>query len=235
MHMLGKEDKGFTLVEILVTLAISMIMLGAIYMAINSAQRHSTSIERKVTAQQDARSALELMAMEIRMASFNPTYATGIWLDPANCASVSVNQQYRGIQTATATSIAVEMDIGPNTPSSAIRDAENEIITYTYDNDPASLRITRSTNCGGAQAFLGDTAASGRPRTVLVVNGDLNLPVFRYYDNDGNLIPAANLPAAIPNIRRIEITLAVQTEHIDPNTGQRRNLIYSTSVIPRNH
>lgn len=228
-----RNIKGFTLVEILVAAAIGMILLGSIYMAINSAQRHSTSIERKVTAQQDVRAALELMAMEIRMASFNPTFATGIWLDPANCASVSGNQQNWGIQTAMPTSISVEMDIGPNTPSSAIGDDPNEIITYNYDT--ANLRVTRSTNCGAAQSFLGDTAASGNPRTVLVTNSNLNLPIFQYYDGFGNLIPAANLPAAIPNIRRIEITLAVQTEHIDPNTGQRRNLIYSTSVIPRNH
>ena len=233
--MLGKKDKGFTLVEILVTAAISMILLGAIYMAVNSAQRHSMSIERKVTAQQDVRPALELMAMEIRMASFNPTFATGIWLNPADCASVSGNQQYRGIQSATPTSISIEMDIGPNTPSSAIGDDANEIITYTYLSDTANLRVTRSTSCGAAQSFLGDAAASGNPRTVRVINSDLNLPVFRYYAGDGTLIPAANLPAGIPDIRRIEITLAVQTEDIDPNTGQRRNLIYSTSVIPRNH
>jgi len=44
----------------------------------------------------------------------------------------------------------------------------NEIIRYNYDM--ANQRITRETNCGGAQPFLGDTVASGNPRTVLVVN-----------------------------------------------------------------
>ena len=82
------------------------------------------------------------------------------------------------------------------------------------------------------------------PRNVLVVN-DINesgayedgtdIPVFRYYDGAGAIIPTASLPAAIPNIRRVEITLAVETEDADPNTKQRRHLIYSTSVIPRNH
>jgi hypothetical protein len=62
------------------------------------------------------------------------------------------------------------------------------------------------------------------------------MPVFRYYDDTGNLLrPNFELPAAIPDIRRIQITLAIETEDIDPNTRQRRKLIYSTSVIPRNH
>jgi len=44
-----------------------------------------------------------------------------------------------------------------------------------------------------------------------------------------------NLPAQIPNIRRVEITLAAESEHIDPTTNQRRRLVYSTSVTLRNH
>lgn len=224
-----KNNRGMTLVEILVAVAVSTILLGAIYAAINSAQRSSVGIERKITAQQDVRPALDLMAMEIRMASYNAAFATGIWLDTANCYSAATNQQYLGIQEATATSITIEMDIDS---SSTIGDNTNEIIRYNYD--VANQRITRATSCGGAQPFLGDTIASGNPRTVLVVN-EATIPVFRYYDGSGNIIPTASLPAAIPNIRRVEITLAVQTEDVDPNTKQRRSLIYSTSVIPRNH
>ena len=37
------------------------------------------------------------------------------------------------------------------------------------------------------------------------------------------------------NEPRIDITLAVETENVDSDTNQRRRLIYSTSVIPRNH
>ena len=62
------EAKGFTLIELLITLVIAVILMMAIYGAINTAQRSTQGIERKVTAQQDARAAMELMAMEIRMA-----------------------------------------------------------------------------------------------------------------------------------------------------------------------
>ncbi|HOX94292.1 MAG TPA: hypothetical protein PKV09_05820, partial [Syntrophales bacterium] len=126
--------------------------------------------------------------------------------------------------------ITVQMDISEN---SIIGDNANEIIRYAYDT--ANQRITRSTNCGGAQPFLGDAVANVNQRTVRVINNDLNISVFRYFNGTGTEIAAASLPGSIPDIRRIDITLAVETEHVDPNTNQRRRLIYSTSVIPRNH
>jgi len=238
------NSKGFTLVEILVTAAVSMILLGSIYLAINSAQRNTTGIERKVVAQQDVRPVLELMATEIRMASYNPTFASNFWLDPGNCFSASGNQTYRGIQTATADSLTIEMDItdsaGTATDGDGVIGDANEIISYIYVPGAANQYITRETkrsppgSCNpGGQPFLGDVAAN--VRSVRVINDTLNISLFRYYDQTGVEILPAALPAGIPNIRRIEITIAVQTEDVDPNTGQRRNMIYSTSIIPRNH
>jgi len=107
----------------------------------------------------------------------------------------------------------------------------NEVIRFTYD--ATQQYITRETNCGGSQPLLG--AASGDPRAVRVINNTLGLPLLRYFDGAGAEIPTASLPGAIPTIRRILITVAVETEEIDPATGLRRRLIYATSVIPRNH
>lgn len=42
-------------------------------------------------------------------------------------------------------------------------------------------------------------------------------------------------PTLIPNIRRVDITLGVETDEVDPNTQQGRRMIYSSSVIVRNH
>jgi prepilin-type N-terminal cleavage/methylation domain-containing protein len=232
-----RNDRGFTLIELVVAMGVTMGLMVAVYMAVNSAQRHSSAIERKVTAQQDVKPALDLMAMEIGMASYNPTFAADLWVNPAGaCIAASTNQNYRGIQEATINSIVVEMDIGGSSPAGdgdGMLGDDNEVIRYTYDT--ANQYITRETNCGGGQPFLGDTAASGRPRTVRVINNTLGIPVFRYYNGAGAEIAGGGMPAGIPNIRRIDIVLAVETEHVDPNTGQRRRLIYSTSVIPRNH
>lgn len=230
-----RDDRGFTLVELMIAVGITMGLMVAVWLAINSAQRHSSAIERKVTAQQDAKPALDLMTMEIGMASYNPIFATNLWVNPTGaCTAASANQNYRGIQEATINSIAVEMDIGGSgSDGDGMLGDANEVIRYAYDT--ANLYITRETNCGGAQPFLGDTAVSGNPRTVRVINNTLGIPVFRYYNGAGAEIASAGLPAGIPDIRRIDIVLAVETEDVDPNTNQRRRLIYSTSVIPRNH
>jgi prepilin-type N-terminal cleavage/methylation domain-containing protein len=224
-----KNEKGFTLVEILVAMGLGTLMLMAIYLAVDSAQRSSTGIESKVVAQQDARGALDLMAMEIRMASYNPNLTPNIWVSPTACIGAPASQTYRGIPAATANSISIEMDLNEN---SSIGDA-NEIISYNYDT--VNSYITRETNCGGVQPFLGDTTANQNLKTVMVVNNAAGVPLFRYYDGAGTEITAGSLPGQIPNIRRIEITLVVDTVINDPNTRGKRRLVYSTSVIPRNH
>ncbi|MCX7815900.1 MAG: prepilin-type N-terminal cleavage/methylation domain-containing protein [Syntrophales bacterium] len=223
------DQRGVTLVEMLITITVGITLIAALYLSINVIQKHTTGIERKVTAQMDVKPPLNVMAIEISMASFNPTFTTDIWLSPTTCA-ISSNQRYRGIQEATANTIAVEMDANEN---GSIGDS-NEVIRYEYliQNE----YITRSTNCGSPQPFLGDNPSSGRPRTVRVINRRLGIPVFRYFDGNGiEIFPSESDQSMIPNIRRIHITLAVETEEIDPTTNRRKQLIYSTSVLVRNH
>ncbi len=226
-----KNEKGFTLIEILFALFIGLLLLSTVYFSMIAGQKSSAALEDKVVAQQDVRAALELMAMEIGMASYNPNFVSNIWLNPGGCPNPgsSLNQAYKGIQEATPNSITLEMDTGE---SGSIRDNNNEMIWYVYDT--ANERITRETNCGGGQPFLGEIPGT-QGRSVRVINNTLNVPMFRYFDGLGTEILAAGLPVGIPNIRRVEITLAVETEDIDPNTNSRRRMIYSTSVIPRNH
>lgn len=188
--------------------------------------------------------------MEISMASYNPNYQLGLWVQGPSVPSTASdcvaagNQTYGGIQEATATVLTVEMDIGEN-GSIGGGDA-HEVIRYGYDS--GEQYITRSTNCADAQPFLGaDASSAGGTRTVRVINsseGINNGPgegvpaIFRYYDSTGihgaELFPGKT-PADIPNIRRIDITLAVETEEKDPSTNAYRRMIYSTSVLVRNH
>jgi prepilin-type N-terminal cleavage/methylation domain-containing protein len=237
-----KKAEGFTLVEIILALFIGGVLMSAVYIVMISGQRSSMGVERKVAAQQDVRAALEIMAMEIGMASYNPFLASGIWLQ-GDC-TISGNQTYKGIQEAKPTSITVEMDIGSDGfGNGSIAGADqNEVIRYAYD--AAKQYITRSTNCGTAQPFLGAdaaTAAAGT-RTVKannsaagIKNGAGVVAIFRYYDSSGTELYPDTTPANIPNIRRVDITLAVETEEKDPSTNQPRQMIYSTSVLVRNH
>lgn len=231
MRSLISNNKGFSLVEMLLAVAISVLLMGGMMVAIQASTYATRTEEKKVTGQQDVRAVLGMMAMEIAMASYNPTQQsvtrTDFWLD-TSCAN-SLNPTYKGIQEATDSALTVEMDIDGSTWIMGAGE-NNEVIRYVYNT--ADQYITRSTNCGAAQPFLGDTTASGRPRSVYVINNTLNIPMFTYWDATGTQI-VAPVTANIPNIRRIDITLAVETD--DPNANKRQRMIYSTSVIPRNH
>jgi len=228
-----RNREGFTLVEILAAMFIGLFLLGAIYVSMDSGQKSSLALESKITAHQDTRAVLEAMATEISMASYNSNFIPNIWLNPADCSNPSPNQAYKGIQAADANSITVEMDTDN---SGVVGDKSNEVISYVYDTN--NQRVTRAANsgggCGNPDSFLGDIAATPG-RSERVVNNLLNIPIFTYFDGLGNPIPAGNLPASIPNIRRIQITLAVDTENVDPNTHQARRMIYTTSLVPKNH
>jgi type II secretory pathway pseudopilin PulG len=230
-----KGSRGFTLVDLVIAILLGLILLAAVWTAVWSGQRSSVGIERKVMTNQDARAALDVMASEIRMASFNSLFTANIWRNPSDC-SVSTAQNYRGIQVATATSITIEMDIDAD---GTCGNGAEEIISYEYD--AANLRLNREviTCTAGVRSptallsFLGPIAGQPNIRTVEVINGAL--PVFRYFDGTGTLIDYANLPNDIPRIRRIEIVLLVRSADTDPSTGQSRQMAYSTSVLPRNH
>jgi prepilin-type N-terminal cleavage/methylation domain-containing protein len=239
--------KGFTLVELILALFVGGLLMAAIYFTMISGQRSSAGVERKVAAQQDVRAALEIMAMELSMASYNPTYRMELWVKgpsgpPASGGcGVAGNPANRGIQEATGTSITVEMDTGENGTIGGAD--ENEVIRYDYD--AAEQYITRSTNCGTTQPFLGAaSSAAGGTRTVRVINSSVGInngpaegvpAIFRYYDSGGNELFPGTQAADIPHIRRIDIALAVETEEKDPSTNAYRQMIYSTSVLVRNH
>ena len=231
--MMMKTKNGFTLIEVLIALVVGALMMVGVYSVVTLTQKSSAGMDRKIIAQKDVRSGLDLMALEIRMASYNSSLDNTVWRSAADCTAVAANPTYKGIQVATSDMITIEMDANDNSVINGTANNPNEIIEYNYD--AANLRVTRRTNCGNALPFLGDTAASGRPRIVRVVNNAVNVPVFRYYDYKNELIAPASLPAQIPLINTVEITLVADTEDIDPATHARRRIVYSTRVIPRNH
>ena len=237
------------MVELILALFVGGLFMSAVYLTMISGQKSSAGVERKVAAQQDVRAALEIMAMEIGMASHNPNFVLpkDIWKN-STCTGLATNWWYKGIPVVTPTAITVQMDLGGTGPGGRQEDGSigaNEIISYAYDD--GSKTITRSVDCGTANPFLGGgSGATAGTKTVNVINNTDGInnglgtaAIFRYYNSSGTeLYPYAGQtpgPGDIPNIRRIDITLAVETEERDPSTNAYRQMIYSTSVFVRNH
>ena len=226
--------RGFTLVELLIAMAVGIVIIAAVYSAMNLALRFSANTDRKVISQQDTRAVLDLMAMEIRMASYNPTMSTTIWSTiPSNATTcnqmglVSPVPANKGIQIANANTILIAMNLNANNTIGAAGD-ENEYIVYSYNANANT--ITRNVSCGGNQAILGGTAPDSNVRNAAVL--PTPIPLFQYFDRNDQ--PTA----LIPNIRRIQITIVTDTAANDTTqsgTPRPRRMIYSTSVIVRNH
>ena len=240
-HILQNRSRGFTLIEVLLAMAIAVILMSAVLSAVMAGFKASSSIEQHIAVQQDVRAALDLMAAEIEMASFNRVAAfNNQWAD-LNCALCSgLNCTLRkGIPLANASQLMVAMNTTENTcigPLCAVTADANEIITYTYQSNN---RITRNVNCGGAVDFIGgdpsNSALSLRQRNVTVINSELGIPMFQYYDGAGNELTAVPLAAAdTANVQRIKITIAVRSLLADFE-GKFRVMTETTSVLPRNH
>ncbi|MCX8030338.1 MAG: prepilin-type N-terminal cleavage/methylation domain-containing protein [Thermodesulfovibrionales bacterium] len=251
------NQRGFTIVELMIAVVTAAIVLSAITLSLRSGLFSSVGIQSKITTQQDVRAAIETMALEIGMASYNPRFEPQIWADllsttGLNCSvstAAPTNPLKKGIVEATANSLTIEADLNADGIIGA-GGQQNEVIRYVYVTAGGEQYISRCTCCtsgstgGGGQPFLG--APTGQQRTVKVINNQVGIPVFRYfYGNGVEFTPNAaltncinqgnNLNAHICNIRRIDITLVVESDTIDPMTRQYPRLIYSTSVIPKNH
>lgn len=235
------DKKGFTLVELLIAMVVGLVIVAAIYGMMNLGQQSSASVDRKVLTQQDVRAVLGLMAMEIRMVSFNPTMSTTFWgnapqiIGGGTCAGLAFTNARKGIQFATnganSESILVAMDL--NGDSIIGFPSENEYITYTYDK--VNNRINRRTDCGTNEAILGGVGTS-----TMVRNSDTGTRVFQYFDAAGTDISplvtsttTATADANIPLIRRIRITIVADVETQGRIQMSRRT--YSTDVLVRNH
>jgi prepilin-type N-terminal cleavage/methylation domain-containing protein len=227
------NKKGFTLVEVMIAVVVGATIMAAVYGLMTMAQRTSSSTDRRVITQQDTRSVLDLMAMEIRMASYNKQYNPTLWLNIPTCWGIAVPTTIpvsgispKGIMQATATQLAFAMDLDSDNQFTS----NNEYIRYSYDGATALSRATMTGGaCGAAQNILGGTAPFTNIR-----NAAEGVPMFRYFSATGEL-GVGGTAVDINSIRRILITIASETASNVGNTGQPKRMVHSTTVIVRNH
>ena len=86
--VLIKNNKGFTLVEILVALVIDFIVLAGIYAAFYSQQKSHVKEQQVVDAQQNVRGSAAFMTREIRLAGMDRKAASVAGILVAGSSSV---------------------------------------------------------------------------------------------------------------------------------------------------
>jgi type IV pilus assembly protein PilW len=94
MKTIPDSNKGFTLIELMVALAVSSILMAGIYTTYITQLKSHLTQQLLVEMQQNLRGSMQLIEREIRMAGYDPTQTAGA-----------------GITTMQATSFGFTMDL----------------------------------------------------------------------------------------------------------------------------
>jgi prepilin-type N-terminal cleavage/methylation domain-containing protein len=139
-HM-RKSSKGFTLIELMVGVAITGIAMTAIYYTYFSQQKAYVVQEQSAALQQNLRAAMFFMEREIKMAGCNPTSLTDAGIETANPGSirftkdVNANGEINGAMEDVQYSLA-----GTNLERNGVTVAENIFtLDFTYLNGAAGI------------------------------------------------------------------------------------------------
>jgi type IV pilus assembly protein PilW len=135
MHRLKpKKIEGFTLTELMVSMAIGMVMLAAVTTTFMSQTKIYNAQEQINEMEQNARGVLDIITRELKMAGYKPNGGS-----------------FSGV-TYSTTQLMVQTDLdssgGISTSSTA-----NEQVTYAYDS--TNKQITRAVG-GGSTQILAD-------------------------------------------------------------------------------
>jgi prepilin-type N-terminal cleavage/methylation domain-containing protein len=176
------SHSGFTLVELLVAMAISAVLLGAIYGAFVSAQKLNTGNEVTARIMQNLRTSLDLMESDIRMAGL-----TGL-----------IEISGVGIEEATATKLRFTADRNmdgeiykdPMNLLDGLQEHDLERITYFYDAPTKELR----------QCLSEGTAEEDWD----IVADQVENFSFSYFDEDNNVTADMTL------IRTVEVSMTIE-------------------------
>ena len=107
---------GFTLVEVLVTLALSLMLLAAVYMALDMYYRYSSAGQAEVERAQIARAILQRIELDLRGITFQPNMEEAE--DAATAATSSSTQSTSGGTGATDADDADDDDTSTTTTTS---------------------------------------------------------------------------------------------------------------------
>lgn len=220
--MKNSATTGFTLVEMLVSLAVLMIVSGAVFQQISSMQKKATSEAVNVDLNQQSRDFLNQTVRDLHMAGYPAANMYSV--DPLARPSMVANRLVR----VSSTEILLEGDVN------------NDGTVYSVDisyvasdpNDPNCPCIRRSAQPKIDADSLSQPANTTYTETQQVFPpgtgaGQSGEDLFAYYDQNGNPvnistgadISTAAGAANLASIKTVKMNLSLLTNQRDPQTG----------------
>lgn len=204
--------QGFTLVELLVVIAIFSIVMGGIYSVFVRSNRVYLSQEQVVAAQQEARSALDILGHEIRMAGF-----------------IATNNQPGGFDLITGPAYpggansAIEIatvDVAAKTTTLAFKsdldgDGNTDAVRYIYYHSDHATASRRNTLYREVRTYSGGWSDPAGGEQLFLEN--IQSLTFGYQMADGTTTTA---PVNLEDIRGVVISLKARTaSEVEPYEG----------------
>jgi type IV pilus assembly protein PilW len=181
------RQNGFSLIEVMVVMALSGVVLGLIVATFYSQQKTHVTQDVVVDMQQNLRAALEVMGSDLKMAGYNPTGSAiaGFLIADRAELEFQVDRNGDGLIDLTA---GVTGDAG-------------EKIRYALTNDADRDGAADGAGCDLGRALNGDNLQA------LAENIDaLN---FVYFDRDGVVLPTPVADLSV--INSVQVTIVARS------------------------
>ena len=232
-------SRGYSIIELLISMAILVVLTGAIFAQINHMQKKSASEAMKLDMGQEAREFVDQTVRDLHMAGYpNVT----MYAPPVN----DVTKVAAGLVSVSPTSILMEGDVNNDGNVYSVniyyvRDVNNDGNVYSVNiyyvpsdvNDPNCPCVRRSAVIKVATGSLSQPTASSYTEAQNVVPpgtgpGQSGEDLFSFYDQNGNQVTAvgtgvdistASGQATIDSISTVKINLTILSNLRDPETG----------------
>ena len=212
----GKQ-RGFSLVELLVSMVILSMVLGVVVEGITTMQERNLVETNKLDLTQESREFMDQIVNDLDQVGF----PSMIMFDPSTLASKTDcrldNNVACGLMSVSSNAIQFEGDVDGSGVS-------EEWIQLVNTNGPGAVACT-APPCviqrGTVSKAAWNNGAGALPPFYTEVSGVMNATVFTAYKSDGTVAPIPTVlgTGTLKSITGIGITLYVKSSQSDPKTG----------------
>ncbi|PIE62824.1 MAG: prepilin-type cleavage/methylation domain-containing protein [Desulfobacter postgatei] len=145
--MAVNNQKGFTLIELMMTLVIGAMITGAAYATYSSQQKAYYTQDQVAEMQQNLRAAFSIIAINLRMAGYDPTGSGNFSVTPTNSGRIQFETDNDGDGVVdTDETIVIGMPPSVDADGNGIPDADSD-----GDGVPDPVTIDIKTGTGAYQ------------------------------------------------------------------------------------
>lgn len=238
---------GFSLIEMMVVVAVITVIMGAVFKSINLTQQTSTSQQIKLDLTQEARNFVDQITTDFRNAGYPYVRDMANSIVNPNSPNAAPYNTYSSAYDPSNAPGLIYVDSGSLWFAAALDNASGaqagtanvEIIRYDYAANGVNCPCLRRTEFprNGGDPFT-DASNPGAAVAQLeiqgVQNGVAGNPIFTVYDNAGNPIALPlnwNSGATIAGINSLKVVLTVQSPQKDNNGFQPITTVISSVAL----